>query len=131
MRLQQFAQKAFVVHNGALLMVRKSSGDPHNPGRWEVPGGRMSFGEAELAFLRHDSPAQVYQALMSQRARSGELSQEELAEELGSIDKKALDAELKRLGKTLDRPRVALLKAELEAHADKTHSPRFWAKEVQ
>ncbi|MDP1826632.1 MAG: PD-(D/E)XK nuclease family protein [Archangium sp.] len=58
-------------------------------------------------------------------------SQEELAEQLGSIDKKALDAELKRLGKTLDRPRVALLKAELEAHADKTHSPRFWAKEVQ
>ena len=58
-------------------------------------------------------------------------SREELAEQLGSIDKKALDAELKRLSKTLDRPRVALLKAELEAHADKTHSPRFWAKEVQ
>jgi RecB family exonuclease len=57
-------------------------------------------------------------------------SREELTEQLGSIDKKALDAELKRLSKTLDRPRVALLKAELEAHADKTHSPRFWAKEV-
>ena len=42
----------------------------------------------------------------------------------------ALDALLKSLGKKLDKPRVSLLKAELEAHADKTHSPRFWAKEV-
>ncbi len=57
-------------------------------------------------------------------------SREELTFQLGAIDKKALDAELKRLGKTLDRSRVALLKAELEARADKTHSPRFWAKEV-
>jgi len=57
-------------------------------------------------------------------------SREELTAELGTIDKKALDAELKRLGKSLDRSRVALLKAELEARAEKTHSPRFWAKEV-
>ena len=57
-------------------------------------------------------------------------SHQELTAELGTIDKKALDAELKRLGKSLDRSRVALLKAELEARAEKTHSPRFWAKEV-
>jgi len=40
-----FAQKAFIVDNGKLLVVRKSMDDPHNPGRWEVPGGRMNFGE--------------------------------------------------------------------------------------
>jgi len=57
-------------------------------------------------------------------------SREALTEQLATVDKKALEAELKRLGKSLDRARVALLKAELEAHADKTHSPRFWAKEV-
>jgi len=57
-------------------------------------------------------------------------TREELLQQVASVDKKALDAELKRLGKTLEKPRVALLKAELEAHADKTHSPRFWAKEV-
>ena len=34
------------------------------------------------------------------------------------------------LGKKLDKPRVSLLKAELEAHADKRMSPRLWAKEV-
>lgn len=58
------------------------------------------------------------------------LSREALLAKLGAIDKKALDAVLKSLGKRLEKPRVALLKAELEAHADKTHSPRLWAKEV-
>jgi len=55
---------------------------------------------------------------------------EELLGRLGTIDKKALDALLKGLGKKLEKPRLLLLKAELEAHADKIHSPRFWAKEV-
>ncbi len=57
-------------------------------------------------------------------------AREELTLQLATIDKKALDAELKRLGKSLERPRVALLKAQLEAHAARTHSPRLWAKEV-
>ena len=57
-------------------------------------------------------------------------TREELLSELGAIDKKALDALLKTIGKTLERPRISLLKAELEAHATKTQSPRFWAKEV-
>jgi putative RecB family exonuclease len=58
------------------------------------------------------------------------LTREELLERLGAIDRKALDALLKSLGKRLDKPRVSLLKAELDAHADKKVSPRFWAKEV-
>ncbi len=58
------------------------------------------------------------------------LSRDEVLGKLGAIDKKALDALLKSLGKKLDNPRVSLLKAELEAHADKRMSPRLWAKEV-
>lgn len=58
------------------------------------------------------------------------LSHDEVLEKLGAIDKKALDALLKSLGKKLEKPRVSLLKAELEAHADKKLSPRLWAKEV-
>ena len=58
------------------------------------------------------------------------LSRDEVLRKLGAIDKKALDALLKSLGKKLDKPRVSLLKAELEAHADKRMSPRLWAKEV-
>jgi putative RecB family exonuclease len=58
------------------------------------------------------------------------LSRDEVLGKLGAIDKKALDALLKSLGKKLDKPRVSLLKAELEAYADKRMSPRLWAKEV-
>jgi putative RecB family exonuclease len=58
------------------------------------------------------------------------LSRDEVLGKLGAIDKKALDSLLKSLGKKLDKPRVSLLKAELEAHADKRMSPRLWAKEL-
>jgi hypothetical protein len=54
----------------------------------------------------------------------------EVLAKLGTIDKKALDALLRSLGKKLEKPRIALLKAELDAHADKRVSPRLWAKEV-
>jgi len=67
---------------------------------------------------------------LSLLAEASGLSRDEMLGKLGAIDKKALDALLKSLGKTLDKPRVALLKAELDAHADKKLSPRFWAKEV-
>jgi len=40
-----FAQKAFVLHNDSLLAVRRNAKDPHNPLRWEVPGGRLEAGE--------------------------------------------------------------------------------------
>lgn len=40
-----FAQKAFIWHRDRLLLVRKSMDDPNHPGKWEVPGGRMEFGE--------------------------------------------------------------------------------------
>ena len=58
------------------------------------------------------------------------LGRDELMPRLATIDKKALDKLLKELGKTTDRARVRLLKTELEAVADKTHSARFWAKGV-
>ena len=41
----RFAQKAFIVNDGKLLLVKKSADDPHHPNEWEVPGGRMEFGE--------------------------------------------------------------------------------------
>jgi RecB family exonuclease len=58
------------------------------------------------------------------------LSWTDLVPKLAVVDNKALEALLKELGKSLDKPRVTLLKAELEAKAKKSHSPRFWAKEV-
>ena len=46
-----------------------------------------AFDEAEMAFLRHDCPKQVYQALISERARSEKMSQEKLAEKLATHDR--------------------------------------------
>lgn len=37
----EFAQKAVITDGDKILLVRKSSEDPNNPGRWELPGGRM------------------------------------------------------------------------------------------
>ncbi|MFD9702389.1 NUDIX domain-containing protein [Lentzea sp. NPDC059081] len=50
----QFAQKAVVIRGGALLMVRKSTEDPHNPNRWELPGGRMKPYESIDDHLRRE-----------------------------------------------------------------------------
>ncbi len=57
-------------------------------------------------------------------------SREELLERIATVDKKALDGLLKELGKAVDKPRLALLKAELEARANKRFTPRLWAKEA-
>ncbi|MQY09799.1 NUDIX domain-containing protein [Actinomadura macrotermitis] len=37
----EFAQKAFILDGDRLLLVRKAASDPYQPGRWEVPGGRL------------------------------------------------------------------------------------------
>ena len=58
------------------------------------------------------------------------LDREALLASLASIDKKSLEKLLKELAKDMERPRVTLLKAELDAIANKTHTPRFWAKAV-
>ncbi|MBK7537535.1 MAG: PD-(D/E)XK nuclease family protein [Myxococcales bacterium] len=53
---------------------------------------------------------------------------EQLATKLLAIDKKAFDQVLAEVGKQLPRARVALLKAEIDAHASTRYSTRFWAK---
>ena len=47
---------------------------------------------------------------------------------LAAIDNQSLDNLLKDLEGQLNRSQMALLKAELAAVAEKTFSPRFWAK---
>jgi len=55
---------------------------------------------------------------------------EALLAQVGSIDKKSLDALVKKLAKSIGKDRATLLKAELDAIAEKRFSQRFWAKEV-
>ena len=42
----QFAQKAIIIKDNKLLMIKKSSKDPNQPNKWEIPGGRKQVGES-------------------------------------------------------------------------------------
>lgn len=50
----EFAQKAVITDGAKFLMVRKSSDDPHNPGQWEFPGGRMKDTDDLDAHIRRE-----------------------------------------------------------------------------
>jgi len=80
-----------------------------------------------FAVTTHEYPLEATLSLLTDATG---MARDELLGKVGAVDKKSLDAVLKSLGKRLDKPRVSLLKAELEAKADKRHSPRLWAKEV-
>jgi RecB family exonuclease len=54
----------------------------------------------------------------------------ELIAKVGAVDKDALDALVKKLGRHLDKSKVLMLRAELEAVAEKSFTPRLWAKQV-
>lgn len=41
----QFAQKALIIKNNKLLIIKKSTKDINSPNQWEVPGGRKQVGE--------------------------------------------------------------------------------------
>jgi putative RecB family exonuclease len=55
---------------------------------------------------------------------------DEISREIAVVDNDALKRLMTSLGSSLPKPRLALVRAELEANAEKTFSPRFWAKEV-
>ena len=61
---------------------------------------------------------------------SSGITRDELISELTVIDKKLLDALLKKLGKKMRQPEVKMLKARLEVKAETSYSSRFWAKEI-
>jgi hypothetical protein len=81
-----------------------------------------------LTTQRLDYPLDATLAVLE---RATGTARAELAMRLSTIDKTRLEALLKELGSTRDRAQVRLLKTELEAIADKSYSPRLWAKEVK
>lgn len=48
--------KALILDNGKLLMVRRSSDDRHQAiaNTWDIPGGRLAFGEDPLEGLKRE-----------------------------------------------------------------------------
>jgi RecB family exonuclease len=59
------------------------------------------------------------------------LPRDTLVAKLASVDRDALQKLLKDVGERLPRPRVTMLRAELEARANKSFTPRFLAKQVR
>ena len=45
------AVKALVIRRGRVLVLRRSSAEDVDPGLWDLPGGRMRFGEDPLEAL--------------------------------------------------------------------------------
>jgi RecB family exonuclease len=54
-----------------------------------------------------------------------------LLAKLATVDKDSLSKLLKSIGEKLPRPRLTMLRAELEARSNKTVTPRFSAKQVR
>lgn len=54
MEILFFAQKAFIIQDRHLLLIRKSPDAPVWPGKWEVPGGRMEPGETPETHLNRE-----------------------------------------------------------------------------
>src|SRR5690348_12005700 len=55
----QFAQKALIVEGDRLLLIRKGGDDPYNPGKWEIPGGRLKDQETLEASLQREVVEEV------------------------------------------------------------------------
>jgi hypothetical protein len=56
------------------------------------------FSREELGLLRHDAPARVYAALITERARRQKLSMEKLAEDIGLYDEKIRRLKVGKVG---------------------------------
>jgi 8-oxo-dGTP diphosphatase len=54
------AVKGFIFNNkNELLLVKRNNQDPHNPGVWEVPGGRLDEGESPFLGLKREVNEEV------------------------------------------------------------------------
>ena len=49
------AAKALIVKNGKLLLLKRRTNDPHSPGTWDNPGGRLRPGENPYTGLQRET----------------------------------------------------------------------------
>ncbi len=97
----------------------------HLRDREELVVGGMRY--RLFTMTSHKYPLEQTAQILS---RATGLAPQALQERIGAVDKKELDRVLAELAKRTGRAQVSLLKAELEASAETTHSNRLWAKET-
>ncbi|MBI2545644.1 NUDIX domain-containing protein [Candidatus Woesearchaeota archaeon] len=51
----RIAVKAFIVHDGKLLILKRRSKDTHKPNEWDIPGGRLEPGENPFSGLQREA----------------------------------------------------------------------------
>jgi len=52
----RIAVKSFIVNNrNELLLIKRRDNDPHTPGAWEIPGGRLELGEDPFEGLKRET----------------------------------------------------------------------------
>jgi len=49
------AVKAFIVEDNKLLLIKRRPNDPHHPGLWDNPGGRLEIGENPYTGLQRET----------------------------------------------------------------------------
>lgn len=55
------AVKAFLLNeNNELLLIRRADDDPHKPGAWEIPGGRLDKGKDMLEGLKRETREETW-----------------------------------------------------------------------
>jgi len=91
----------------------------------ELVAGGVRYTMFNVASVNH--PLESTVRLLSEATQR---SPDEITREIAIVDNDALKRLVSGLGDAVPKPRITLLRAELDAKAEKTFSPRFWAKEV-
>jgi RecB family exonuclease len=92
----------------------------------ELVLGNVRYSQIPMSSMSYP----IEQTLDLLQSKTG-LSRDELVKRVATVDKDALSSLLKEHGKSLDKSQSHILKAEFEAIAERTISPRFNAKEVR
>lgn len=53
------AAKAFIIKDGKLLLLKRRPNDPHKPGAWDIPGGRLELGENPFEGLKREAQEEI------------------------------------------------------------------------
>jgi len=53
------AAKAFIIKDNKLLLLKRRPNDPHRPGQWDIPGGRLNLGESPYLGLKRECQEEI------------------------------------------------------------------------